>query len=398
MNSDFIFMQNYKVILKELHDYCRSENYMGYNLLDSHNSFIPFKKFGKTISFYVNQFFRRSPLNFRPIVGIKKTINPKAFGLFLYAYTNLKQLDVFEENYLDELNHNFYKWLSENYCKGYSGYCWGYQYDWPQRNGNIVAANTPNVVVTGNIVRALFNYYKIYKIEKSKEIIGSAAMFVLNNLHITRTIHGVCFSYATEERDLVINASLIAAEILTFDDCLNNKVEHLPVVKGVLEYTKNMQNNDGSWYYSHNLKTFEPSKQIDFHQGNVLESLNIILKYYNSFEEEYLPVMLSGLEFYKKKQFDANGTSYYRFPNKWPVDIHNQAEGILLFSRLSSFNSSYLPFAEIIADWTIKKMRSKKGFFYFQKWPLFTNKISYMRWNQAWMMVALSELLISIEK
>ena len=39
-----------------------------------------------------------------------------------------------------------------------------------------------------------------------------------------------------------------------------------------------------------------------------------------------------------------------------------------------------------------------KGNFYYQKWPIITNKVSYMRWNQGWMMVAISTLMKNILK
>jgi hypothetical protein len=38
-------------------------------------------------------------------------------------------------------------------------------------------------------------------------------------------------------------------------------------------------------------------------------------------------------------------------------------------------------------------MRDQVGYFYYRKLPMGTNKISYMRWSQAWMLLALSTLL-----
>ena len=37
-------------------------------------------------------------------------------------------------------------------------------------------------------------------------------------------------------------------------------------------------------------------------------------------------------------------------------------------------------------------MQDSKGNFYYQKWPFLTTKTSYMRWNQGWMLLALSTL------
>jgi hypothetical protein len=43
-------------------------------------------------------------------------------------------------------------------------------------------------------------------------------------------------------------------------------------------------------------------------------------------------------------------------------------------------------------------MQENNGGFYYQKWKLFNNKVSYMRWNNAWMMVALTTLLNKVEE
>jgi hypothetical protein len=60
---------------------------------------------------------------------------------------------------------------------------------------------------------------------------------------------------------------------------------------------------------------------------------------------------------------------------------------------LSELEPEHLDFAKIIAVWTIKYMQGRLGEFYYQNWNLFTNKIPYMRWGQAWMLLALSTLL-----
>ena len=94
-----------------------------------------------------------------------------------------------------------------------------------------------------------------------------------------------------------------------------------------------------------------------------------------------------------KFQFEEDGKSLWRYPTKWPIDIHNQAQGIITFSKLGYINPRYREFAETIAEWTIDNMQDSKGFFYFQKWPFFTNQTSYIRWSQGWMLLALCTLL-----
>ena len=97
--------------------------------------------------------------------------------------------------------------------------------------------------------------------------------------------------------------------------------------------------------------------------------------------------------FYYDKQFDNSGKSLYRFPRKYPIDIHNQAQGIITFSTLCNYDSNFLSFAHKIAMWTIDNMQDERGFFYFQNWNIFTNKIPYIRWSQAWMGFALITLI-----
>ena len=42
-------------------------------------------------------------------------------------------------------------------------------------------------------------------------------------------------------------------------------------------------------------------------------------------------------------------------------------------------------------------MQDSNGNFYYQKWPFFTTKTSYMRWNQGWMLLALSTLAFEMD-
>src|ERR1035437_1561920 len=100
---------NRKIIesLESLRKYCESENFKGYDPYDGLNS-----RFFKAISLLPKsriarlawiQFFKRSPLNLRPLVGIKKDYNPKAMGLFLSSYCHLYKAEPKQE-YLDRMN------------------------------------------------------------------------------------------------------------------------------------------------------------------------------------------------------------------------------------------------------------------------------------------------------
>lgn len=368
---------------------------MGYNLLDSHSGKFSFVKFGHKISFLINQLVRRSPINLRKQLGVEKTYNAKAMGLFLKVYSDLKnsEQNIIKDSELDDLIQFFYKWLMENYCENYSGICWGYHYDWPRSDGSMFKAGTPNVVVTTFVCRGLIAYYKATGNSSVKSIIKSAAKFVVNDLYSTEQQGGLCYSYTPEQRDMIFNANLLAAEILSFSDILHNEELYSEQIRKVLKFTLDQQNEDGSWYYSLDPNTGKPKKQIDFHQGYMVESIHRICCALELKNQNYRNAINRGLNFYFNNQFFKNGISLWRYPKKWPIDIHNQSQGIITFTILRNYNAKYLDFAKKIAGWTIQNMQGDDGEFYYQKWPLFTNKIPYMRWNQAWMLSALTTLL-----
>lgn len=381
--------------VKKLLNFIENEKYVGYSLYDSHNSPFPFTKLGRHLSFLVNQVNKRSPINLRPILGIKKGINPKGYGLFLHSFSKMSRLNIISEEEADKKANFFFNWLIENPSTGYSGHCWGYNYFWPKKDGGYVPAYTPSVVVTGFVARAVLEYYLATKNEKAIELLKSMTKFVLNDVHLYKGDDGYCFSYTPVKKDLTVNANLLAAEVLAYSDSVSNENNYQGYIERVINFTLNNQNEDGSWYYSFDYESREPKKQIDFHQGYVLESLFRLSEYANITSKKLSQAIKKGLDYYQKNQFDEGGRAYWRFPSKWPVDIHNQSQGIITFSKFRTLDESYLPFAQIIAEWTIKNMQDRKGNFYYQKWPFLTNKVNYLRWNQAWMLLALTTLISS---
>lgn len=384
-------------ILK-LNSFLEKEKFKGFSLYDSHTSPIPFHIFGHKISFLINQIVKRSPINFRNIIAVKKTYNPKGMGLFLYAYVLHKKMgNPLDIKDIDEKIDFFFNWLRNNFSRGYSGYCWGYHYPWPKSDGLLVPKDKPNSVVTAFNIRAIFEYYQLTNDQSCLDLFNGAADFIMNDIPRTENELGTCFAYTPVKRDMTINASLLAAEILAYSDYVNGKNKYIDYIKGVLKFTMLHQNSDGSWYYSFDPDTKKPKKQIDFHQGYVLETIKNICDYTDVELSSYENEIKLGLDFYYRKQFNDDGISLWRLPAKYPTDIHNQSQGIITFSMFKDIDTAYLDFSKKIASWTIDNMQSKNGNFYYQKYPFLTNKTNYLRWNQGWMFLALTRLFYSIK-
>lgn len=376
--------------IRKLQNYIEKENFKGYDPYDTLNSWVPFHWLSKWGPILATQFQKRNPINIRPLLGIKKKINPKAFGLFLKAYS-LLYAKTKKEVYLEKADY-FFNWLKENYSKDYSGYCWGYNFPWASSE-KYAEKYLPSSVVTGFVCRGIYEYSKITNNEKAKELIINASVFILNDIPLTEDRNGVCFSYTPYMKDLCFNASLHAAEILarayTFTQQSVLKEEAVNAVNWVIAHQK----KDGRWNYSINPKTRIERKQIDFHQGYILESIFEIIKILNVQNGKWEESIKKGLKFYREQQFFDNGSSYWRWPNKYPIEIHNQAQGIITFLKLKGYYPDAEKFAHTISTWTISNMQAKDGHFYYQNFKFHKHKISYMRWSNAWMFLALSELI-----
>jgi hypothetical protein len=374
--------------LEKLRHYIEQEGFKGYDPYDTLNSPIKFKYLGKFAAELALQFQKRNPFNIRPLLGIKKKHNPKALGLFLYGYCKLHKQSS-EKDYLKQINYLFSE-LKSNYSQGYSGYCWGYNFDWAS-SGKYIKRYSPNIVVTAFIAKGIFEYYQLTKDEEALAILKSIGNFILKDLPCTHTTEDICFSYTTLGVDRCYNASLLAASVLAQLYHLTKEETYKYYALKAVDYVVSKQHVDGHWNYSIDEQGKE-RVQIDFHQGYVIDCIADVMRYTNAQNERYTNAINKGTEFYCNQQFFKNGQAKWRLPKIYPVEIHNQSQGIITFCRTQQHTN----FAETIAQWTIENMQDKKGFFYYRKLKNYTNKIPYMRWSQAWMFVALSELIISL--
>lgn len=377
-----------KTSLKLLLTYIESENFKGYDPYDTLNSPIPFHWLGKWGPVLAIQFQKRNPFNIRKLLGIKKAYNPKAMGLFLHAYSLQYQQHKSEET-LQKVEF-FFKWLLENRTKDYDEFCWGYNFDWASPV-KFLKKYSPTIVVSGFVAKGIFEYYQATQNPKAIEVLKSIGSFAENQLAWTKTEKGFCVSYSTKTIDCCYNANMLGAELYARLYFITKEDNYKELAQKMTDFTIAYQQTDGHWNYSLDVETGKERTQIDFHQGYVLDSIHYVNQYCGE-NEAYLKALKLGAAYYFSKQFKPNGQSIFRVPKAYPVEIHNQSQGIITFTRLSYLSAEYANFATTIAEWTIQNMQSKKGYFFYKKYPLYTIKTPFMRWSQAWMLLALTEL------
>ncbi|MCS2724524.1 hypothetical protein NXW08_14205 [Bacteroides uniformis] len=386
-----------KEVIDKLITHIQKEKYKGYDPYDTLNSFIPFKLFGSFVQAAAIQFQLRNPINIRKIIGIKKEYSVKSLGLILHAYAILysrypsKELLV-EMNFLFDLIYSL-----RRIDNRFKGWFWAVHYPivWKGRNR---PKFDPSSVLASTIFEGVFEYYRITNNEKAKEVLLGIAEFIQNCIPTTETEHGKCYSYTTTSSDIIFNANAFVCEVLAKCYFLTHDKQFQRDAIKSLNFTVYHQKKNGSWMYRYYPDSGKEKNQIDFHQGFILNSLNEAIHYLSLEDKKYIDAIKKGYDFYINKQFTKDGRGMWRYPVLYPIDIHNQAVGIITFSKMSTYSSLSKDVTSEIIEYTLSNLyNKKKGYFYYQKRKFFTNRIDYIRWNQSWMLLALAYYIKSIK-
>lgn len=388
---------------KLLRTYCEKEQFKGWDPYDGLNSKIfqalPLLKDSALCRLIMIQGFKRCPWNLRTLFLVPKEYNAKGIALFLQGYCNLYKCVKEEPDLATTLGStqelksqiiNIGDLLISLQSKGYSGACWGYNFDWQARRLFLFPKFTPTVVATNFCATALLDAYEATGKKRFLDTALSAAHFVMKDLHRASFNGGFLFSYSPlQGNDTVFNASLLGSKLLSY--CYHytkNEVYKEAARLSVLACC-NGQKEDGSWVYG----MLPVQSWIDsFHTGYNLDGL--IAYEEMTGDKTFHANIEKGFDFYIRNFFEDNGCPKYYHDKKYPIDIHCPGQLFVTLSRLHRFND-YRALAEKVLNWTIENMQDKQGYFYYQMKPGISSKISYMRWSNAFMFNSLSYYILS---
>jgi hypothetical protein len=384
-NKDFIVAK--EVTLKLL-SYCQSHNWAGYDPYDALNSRIfkalPFLN-SRLPRLALTQALKRSPINLRPMFLIPATQNPKGLALFLQAVMRLSKLQLIDGG--DEILKSLAKGIEELRSPNTSFWCWGYSFPW-QTKTQLIAARTPNLVCTLFVAEALLDLYESSSDERYLHIARSAADYIVEELYWESD--SVCsFNYPfPSSRTPVHNANLLAAAFLCRVYRLTGKDKYLTPALAAALYSVRRQRIDGSWLYGES----DIYRWVDnFHTGYNLCALRSIGR--NLQTAQFDESLRAGFEFYRNHFFREDAAPNYFHSRTYPIDVHCVAQSIITLLDLNDLNHDNLNLARRVFSWALANLWDDEGYFYHQKLPFGTIKIPYMRWGQAWMLVASSHLL-----
>jgi len=363
-------------------------NFTGYDPYDGANTKYKIIQKNKLMRLFFTYFNKFSPFNFRPLFGIKPSMQNQAI-----AFIGKAMLTV-PDTYCKEIDLIAMKLINESMIDLYGYHCWdAHGFSIQLRAGSSPVGMT-DIIGNEAIARFFMELYKRDQKPLYRELCLSVRDFFLNELSINyHGIHFFKYKPITPSHQWCYNASAIAASYVAAASNFFRAPYDKAFTENCLRDVVIQQKESGAWYYSRNLLTGYEKPQIDFHQGFILDALLEYMTLYG-FAEPFNSAYRKGLSFYRQKQFLHNGQGIYRYPRKWPVNIHNQAQGIITFMRAAEagFGQHYGDFARTISEWTIRHMQDPDGHFYYLKYPFLTNKIPYIRWSDAAMAYALSVL------
>jgi hypothetical protein len=376
-------------ILLDTLSWARNREYRGWDYGDGGSSkllqWAPVEN--KWLNLAVQELAKRPPINVRHLLLIEQRRNYKGTALFTMANMNVARLrdgtpDTGAVAYESEAR-SLLDWLLKNRSVGYSGFCGGHKHPIQLLSGRGVP-NDPDVVSTSYAVKALLAARDLD--EEYPATAETAADFVETDLNYREVDGGAKINYHMNHPDdcFTINAAALGARLFADLYAHFGENEYREKARKILDYIASKQTSLGGWYYRDPPKDSHLSMD-NHHNAFVAESF---IRYRDcTGSDRYDDVVDRAMTFFRERLFEPNGAPNWDEDSAYPKDIHAAANGILLFTYAGD-----LEFARRILDWTIENLYVGDGRFYFRKHRFYTKRVTLMRWCQAWMAFAISEL------
>lgn len=369
----------------KLDHWLEKHNFKGYEPFDGLCSYVRPLTFRKWLAErLLIQLVLRCPFHIRPLLGIKPRMSTKGMGFLAQGY--MRMWKATQELVWKKKAIYCFDWLINNKTPGYSGACWGNNFDYSSR-GNKLPKRVPTVVWTGLIGHAFLDGYEILGDKRYLDIAISSCEFIIKDLPREKHEDGICISYVPFKKTLIHNANMIGAALLSRTYSITKKKELADIAQEAFSYSCGCQLSNGAWHYGEN-KNYH---WIDsWHTAYNLDSL----RWYTISTEDtkFIPYLKKGYHFYKVNFFEEDCKPKYYYNKLHLVDIQCASQAIDTFCFFSDDDPEALPFAMKVAKWTVENMQDKSGFFYFRKLRWKTVKIPMLHWGQATMFSALSHL------
>ncbi len=372
--------------LKKVERWVEDHNYEAYEPFDGLSS--PLQRLTSRsllLDRILQQAVRQSPINIRPMLGIKPLPSTKGRGYMAAGYLTLYRLTG-EPEYTEKAVRCL-EWLMAHKSPKFKEYSWANHFDYASRGGRY-SRHDSIIVWSALIGQAFLDGFECLGDRRYLDVAESVCRWILA-LPRERTDSGTCLSYHALEQHKVHNANMLGASILARTWHHSRKAEYRDVAAAAIQYTCTRQRPDGSWWYGEEAKY----QWVDnFHTGYILDSLKCYID--STGDLTFKPQLDRGFQFFTANFFEPTGRPKYYHNRAQPIDIQCAAQAIETLAKFSDRTNDARQTAMKVARWTIEHMQDSTGYFYYRKYPLLAARIPMLHWGQATMFTALAQLLL----
>ena len=377
--------------LERVEKWVEDHDYRAYEPFDGLSSFLGLLTFRNLLlDRLLLQLIRQSPVNLRPLLGVRQLDSTKGRGYMASGYLIRFKTngDVRYKNKAVEC----LEWLIENKSPKFKHFSWANHFAFAGRSGRY-DKDESIIVWTSLIGQTFLDAYELLNDARYLDVAKSVCSWILE-LPRERTTNGTCISYLASVQSSIHNSNMLGAAMLARTAKLIGDNEMLEVAHDAMVYSCSRQLPNGAWYYG------EAKNQhwIDnFHTGYNLDSLKCFIEYTG--DRDYESNLRKGYEFFKGNFFEENGLPKYYHDRAYPIDSQCAAQAIETLAHFDDYDPASLLLARKVARWTIENMQDKDGHFYYRRYPLgIKAKTPMLHWAQATTYKALSILLSKTTK
>jgi hypothetical protein len=325
----------------------------------------------------VTQAVKRSPVNLRPVLGIRPAWNAKALGIVASAYARLAAAGDASAR---PASLRILETLEAQ------GPGWGYHFDVQTRFFRY-AAGTPNTIATTFVAQAFLDAHELIGDERSGETALRAARFLVEKM-LVHGGRGAHFRYLEREDELVHNANLLACAVLARTARCLDAPDLVDCAAEALSTSLGAQRPDGAWPYS----AGDAHGWVDnFHTGYVLESLSECALLVPGAGEQ----LDRGFDYWERTLFLEDGTPKYFDNRTLPLDAHNYAQAIETWLAVADRRRGALEHARRTAEMLIRDFLADDGHVRFQHGRWWSIGTPFVRWTTAPSFRALARLILA---
>ena len=384
--NDLEFRDKLRTSLLKLEQWVEDRHYKAYEPFDGLSSVLGRLTFHKPLlERIVVQLVRQSPVNLRPVLGVKPQESTKGRGYMAWGYTEMFKVTR-DPGYRRKILECL-EWLDKNKAPGFSTHSWGNHFPMTGRGGGL-RTYEPIIVWTSLIGQAYLDAYELFGEARHLDVAKSVCRWILD-VPRQKTERGTCLSYVASAMTCIQNSNMLGAAMLARTAKFHREPDYLDVAREAMIYSCSRQRADGAWYYAES----EHSHWIDnFHTGYNLDSLKCYIE--STGDKAFEENLDRGFKFFKGHFFEPNGRPKYYHDRAYPIDSQCAAQAIETLVNFSDRDPEALGLAIKVADWTIDHMQDRKGYFYYRQYPLgLKAKTPMLHWAQATTYRALALLL-----